>query len=64
MKLNDRIFCIGIVLILVMNKAVEMISSIDMSINPIETTAKILVMAFLTYELIKNYLLPKREKAR
>lgn len=63
MKFNDRIFWIGIVLILVVNKAFELVSSIDMSVNPVETIAKILVMAFLTYELIKNYLLPKREKA-
>lgn len=58
MKINERIFWIAIAVILVMNKMVEMLNSFDMTINPVETCAKILVMIILTYKLI-NSLLPK-----
>ena len=63
MKFNDKIFYIGIVLILVANKSFELINSFEMVISPIETSVKITIMALLTYELIKIYLLPKRNKA-
>ena len=58
MKFNDRIFWIGIVVVLVLNKAYEMAASFDMAINPAESIAKIIVMFALTYELIRT-LLPK-----
>lgn len=58
MKINDRIFWIAIVVILVINKAIEMLNGFDMVINPIETSAKIIVMFMLTTELIRT-LLPK-----
>ena len=58
MKFNDRIFWIGIIMVLVLNKAYEMAVSFDMTINPAETIAKISVILMLTIELICT-LLPK-----
>lgn len=63
MKINDRIFWIAIVVILVINKAIEMLNGFDMVINPIETSEKIIIMVGLTYEFIKVTLLPKAKKA-
>lgn len=56
---NDRIFWIAIVVILVINKTIKMLNGFDMVINPIETSAKIIIMVGLTYEFIKVTLLPK-----
>lgn len=57
--MKNRIFWIGIIFILVINKAFEMLNGFDMIINPGETVAKITVMFWLTYEFIKVTLLPK-----
>ena len=61
--MKNRIFWISIILILVINKAFEMLNCFDMIINPGETVAKITVMFWLTYEFIKVTLLPKAKKA-
>lgn len=57
--MKNRIFWISIILILVINKAFEMLNGFDMVINPGETVAKIAVMFWLTYEFVKVTLLPK-----
>ena len=56
--MKNRIFWIGIIVVLVLNKAYEMAVSFDMTTNPAETIAKISVILMLTIELIRT-LLPK-----
>lgn len=63
MTIRERIFWATIVVALVGVKTVEMIQSFDFTINPIETTIKIIVMIVLATELIRTRLLPTEAKA-
>ena len=62
MKINERIFWLSIIVVLVINKMFEMLNSFDMVTNPIGTSAKIVVITILTIESIRT-LLPKAKKA-
>ena len=56
--MKNRIFWLSIIAVLVMNKMVEMLNSFDMIVDPIESSAKIIVMIILGIEMIR-VLLPK-----
>lgn len=61
MTIMERICGIILIVLLIGDKAVEMLYSFDMTINPIETIVKIAVMIVMTIILIERHLLPRAE---